>query len=128
VLFNRPTFDNIFYLQWDQICKQLIRDGHNSPIVTSVELWVSNRRFSCCHSNWIHCTIWSSRLHSVLSLTDDSAILRRKYRPRKPCTGSIWFAHKTHRKLWWSWRLVVDPVAWFIVPIMYGLQIHCQGN
>lgn len=29
--------------------------------------------------------------------------------------------NKQYLKLWWSWRLGVEEVAWFIVPIIYGL-------
>lgn len=32
--------------------------------------------------------------------------------------------NKQYLKLWWSWRFGVEEVAWFIVPIIYGLLIE----
>ena len=91
-------------------------------MVTSEELCVSRNLFRCCHTLGIHSTILMRSLFFELLSTSASTSFLLRYLPRNPLTGSMWFAHRTHLKLWCSCRLVVEQVAWFIVPMMYGLQ------
>ena len=67
-----------------------------SPIVTSDELWVSRNLLRCCHTFGIQSKMRFRSLLRTPSWTSTSNKRRRKNRPRKPFTGSMWLAHKTH--------------------------------
>lgn len=70
----------------------------HSPIVTSEELCVSRKRLRLCQTHGIHSIILTSSPFLTRLLISVSRSLRRRNRPRKPFTGSVWLAHKTHLK------------------------------
>ncbi len=70
----------------------------HSPIVTSEELCVSRKRLRWCQTHGIHSIILTSSPFLTRLLISVSRSFLRRYRPRKPFSGSIWLAHKTHLK------------------------------
>lgn len=68
------------------------------PIVTSEELWASKNLFRCCQTLGIQSIILTSSAFLILPLISVSMSFLLRKRPRKPLTGSVWFAHSTH--LW----------------------------
>lgn len=72
------------------------------PIVTSEELWASKNLFRCCQTFGIQSIILTSSAFLILPLISVSISFRLRKRPRKPLTGSVWFAHSTH--LWQNSR------------------------
>lgn len=72
------------------------------PIVTSEELWASKNLFRCCQTLGIQSIILTSSAFLILPLISVSISFLLKKRPRKPLTGSVWFAHSTH--LWHNSR------------------------
>lgn len=67
-----------------------------SPMVTSEELWASRKRLRCCHTQGTHSTMRTSSVLRVRLLISVSRSFRRRKRPRKPFSGSVWLAHSTH--------------------------------
>lgn len=72
------------------------------PIVTSEELWASKNLFRCCQTLGIQSMIFTSSAFLILPLISVSMSFLLRKRPRKPLTGSVWFAHSTH--LWQNSR------------------------
>lgn len=72
------------------------------PIVTSEELWASKNLFRCCQTLGIQSIILTSSAFLILPLISVSISFLLRKRPRKPLTGSVWFAHSTH--LWHNSR------------------------
>lgn len=66
------------------------------PIVTSEELWASKNLFRCCQTLGIQSIILTSSAFLILPLISVSISFLLRKRPRKPLTGSVWFAHSTH--------------------------------
>lgn len=66
------------------------------PIVTSEELWASKNLFRCCQTLGIQSMIFTSSAFLILPLISVSMSFLLRKRPRKPLTGSVWFAHSTH--------------------------------
>ena len=100
--------------------------------MTSGDEWVSRNWFKWFQRFGIQSIILLSWGLVVILLeaifTSVSISLRLRNRERNPFTGSILLVHKTQRKLWWSCRLAVVQVVWFIVPIMYGLNHQKQAT
>lgn len=67
--------------------------------MTSEELWVSRKLLRWCHVLGIQSIILTrSLLRIFLSISISISFLRR-YLPKKPFTGSVWFAHNTHLQI-----------------------------
>lgn len=104
--------------QLSKICISSAKLKTILPIVTSEELCVSRNLLRWSQTLGTQSMILFRSLLRIPVLTSASTSFRRRYLPRNPFTGSMWLAQSTHRKLWWSWRFVVEHVAWFMVPMM----------